>query len=59
MTGMNLRTVAEVTTDRIAAGAALSEVAAGWRVITPESSLAQKLPGGASLIQKLRQLSGE
>jgi len=54
MTGMNLRIVAEVALTRVDAGIPLSEIMPVWQVITPDSPLAQKLPGGAQRIEYLR-----
>lgn len=54
MTGMNLRIVAEVALTRVDAGIPLSEIVPVWQVITPDSPLAQKLPGGAQRIEHLR-----
>lgn len=54
MTGMNLRIVAELALSRLDAGIPLSEIVPVWQVITPDSPLAQKLPGGAQRIAHLR-----
>lgn len=54
MTGVHLRIVAELALDRIDAGVPASLVAPFWQVIAPDSSLAQKLPGGPQRIAQLR-----
>jgi hypothetical protein len=59
MLGMHLRIVAEVALARIAAGVPMADVAPVWQVIAPESTLAQKLPGGAAHIIYLRDLGKE
>ena len=54
MTGMNLRIVAELALNRVDAGFSAREIVPVWQVITPDSALAHKLPGGPKRIAQLR-----
>lgn len=57
MSGMHLRVVAELALEAIEAGMPISDVAPFWLVVTPESPLAQKLPGGPDRIARFRATS--
>ena len=54
MTGMNLRIVAELAVEALDAGVPSDDVLPVWKVITPKSALAKKLPGGPVRIANLR-----
>ena len=48
MTGMNLRTSAEVALADLAEGVPADEVPPVWKLVDPAGPLAPKLPGGAA-----------
>lgn len=54
--GIFARIAAEAALERMAAGAAASEVAPFWRVIDPDSALAKKLSCGPHFIREMRAL---
>ncbi|MBY0564317.1 MAG: hypothetical protein K2P58_09035 [Hyphomonadaceae bacterium] len=56
--GIFARIAAEAALERIAAGAKASEVAPFWRVIDPDSPLAEKLSCGPDFIREMRALEG-
>ncbi len=53
-----LRVVSEAAFEAIKAGKSFDEVTPFWRVVHPESKLAQKLESGADLIRSLRANEG-
>ena len=55
MTGFQLRLVAEVAAEALAAGMDAGEVAPFWRVVEPNSKIAGRLPRGSDLITELRK----
>lgn len=59
MTGMNLRIVAEISLEELAAGAPTEAVVPVWKAIDPKSALAEKLPGGVARVTALRASSGD
>lgn len=54
MTGMHLRIVAELALGELDAGVPAGDVPPVWQVISPDSPLASKLPGGPVRIAQLR-----
>jgi hypothetical protein len=56
-TGIFLRIVAERALEQRAEGASDEEIAPFWRVIDPDSTLAQKLSCGAEFIRQQRALA--
>lgn len=54
MTGMNLRVVAEVCLEALDAGVLAEDLSPVWNVVSPNSNLASKLPGGPQRIERLR-----
>jgi len=57
-TGIYLHIVAEVALDEIADGTPIADVAPFWRVIRPQSKLAQKLSCGPAGVVALRMYEG-
>ncbi len=55
MTGFQLRYVAEISTEALAAGMDAADVVPFWRVVEPDSKIARRLANGPELIARLRQ----
>ena len=53
-----LRVISEAAFEEIQAGKGFDEVTPFWRVVHPESKLAQKLECGVDLIRSLRKKEG-
>ncbi|MEM8915208.1 MAG: hypothetical protein AAGC83_05175 [Pseudomonadota bacterium] len=58
VTGIHLRTVAEVAYERHQMGAPLSDVTPFWRVVRARQPLAKKLSCGISFVAKQRESEG-
>jgi hypothetical protein len=57
-TSMQTRVVAEAAWEDLQQGIAMSQVTPFWRVVEPDSSIAQKLACGADFIKAARQQEG-
>jgi len=58
VTGICLRTVAEVVNAQLDVGASPDEVTPVWRVLTPGATALKKLEGGAKRMLELREAEG-
>ncbi|MBL8087629.1 MAG: hypothetical protein JNM85_06105 [Chthonomonas sp.] len=56
--GIFMRIIAELALESLAGGAALTEVSPFWRVVKPNSPLANKLSCGAEHVAALRRAEG-
>ncbi len=55
VTGIQLRIISELVIEQLASGRTSEEVTPFWRVVEPDSKLAQKLPDGRRWITRLRE----
>jgi hypothetical protein len=58
VTGIHLRTVAELVTMKLDAGMAPQDLTPVWRVIEPKASIIKKLEYGATKLMALRKAEG-